>query len=171
MSILVGSFSFSGAAMKKNDWIKIKNYYIHNSISLEDLAKKFKTSYSAVRKHCYKEKWVEQREVKAAEIEQEVAEKTKQSAVDRKVAANEKHTELFDKGLKVAELLLNQYLAELQEGKKKTKASAYNLDFIMKAIANAQKGQRMSLNIVEGEGETSHEPEIMYIDGITPEDI
>lgn len=151
--------------MKKNDWIKIKNYYIHHEISLEELAKKYKVTYSAVRNHCYKEKWVELKKEKQTEIEQEVAEKTKKSVVDKKVAANEKHNELYNKGLEVAELLLNQYLAELHEGKKKTKASAYNLDFIMKAIANAQKGQRLSLNI-DKEDVGDVEPEVRIINGL-----
>lgn len=151
--------------MRKNDWIKIKNYYIHHSISLEDLAKKYKVSVSSVNKHCRLEKWVDQKEAKEQEIDREVAEKTKKSVVDRKVQANEKHNELFDKGLEVAELLLNQYLAELKEGKKKTKASAYNLDFVMKAIANAQKGQRQALNIDDKDVENV-EPEVHIINGI-----
>lgn len=157
--------------MKKNDWIKIKNYYIYHEISLENLAKKFKVTYSAVRKHCFKEKWVKIKEEKATEIEQEVAERTKKSVVDRKVKANETHNELFDKGLEVAELLLNQYLDELHEGKKKTKASAYNLDFIMKAIANAQKGQRLALSIDKEDSTVDTEPEIRIINGIDLKDI
>lgn len=151
--------------MRKNDWIKIKNYYIHHEISLEDLAKKYKTSYSAVRKHCCNEKWVDLKKEKSIEIEQEVAEKTKKSVVDKKVAANEKHNELYQKGLEVAELLLDKYLTDLHEGKKKTSASAYNLDFIMKAIANAQKGQRLSLNIDKDDTKES-EPDVMIIKGL-----
>ncbi len=150
----------------RNDWIKIKNYYIHHEISLEELAKKYKVSTSAVNKHCRLEKWVEKKEEKKKEIDKEVAEKTKKSVIDKKVAANEKHNELFSKGLEVAELLLNQYLSELHEGKKKTKASAYNLDFVMKAIANAQKGQRLSLNIDKEETVTKTEPELRIINGI-----
>lgn len=156
--------------MRKNDWIKIKNFYIHHSISLEDLAKKYKVSVSSVNSHCRKGKWVALKEIKQQEIDSEVAEKTKKSVVDRKVAANEKHNELFNKGLEVAEFLLNQYLAELKEGKRKTKASAYNLDFIMKAIANAQKGQRQALNI-DNAATDNIEPEIRIINGITLNDI
>lgn len=153
----------------KNDWIKIKNYYIHHSVSLEELAKKFKVSFSAVKKHCYKEKWVDKREEKGTEIEQKVAEKTQKSVIDEKVAANKRHNELFDKSLMVAELLLNQYLTDLQSGKKKTKATAYNLDFITKAITNAQKGQRQALKIDEGTEDT--EPEIRIINGISLDEI
>lgn len=157
-------------AKMKNDWIKIKNYYIHNSISLEALAKKYKVSQSAVNKHCRLEKWVEQKEAKQQEIDKEVAEKTKKSVVDRKVAANELHNELYNKGLAVAEMLLNQYITELREGKKKTKASAYNLDFVMKAIANAQKGQRQALNI-DNEDVAAVEPEVKIISGINLKNI
>lgn len=154
----------------KNDWIKIKNYYIHHAISLEALAKKFKVSQSAVNKHCRLEGWVKLKEEKSQEIDKEVAEKTKKSVIDKKVRANELHNELFDKGLEVAELLLNQYLSELHEGKKKTKASAYNLDFVMKAIANAQKGQRLALSI-DKEDTTVEEPEVRIISGIDMQDI
>lgn len=155
----------------KNDWIKIKNYYIHHEISLEQLAKKYKVSASAVNKHCRLEKWVELKEEKRKEIDKEVSEKTKQSVIDKKVATNELHNELYSKGLEVANILLDQYLAELKEGKKKTKASAYNLDFIMKAIANAQKGQRLSLNIDKEETITNTEPEIRIIKGLDIESI
>lgn len=154
----------------KYDWIKIKNYYIHHAISLEALAKKFKVSQSVVNKHCRLEGWVKQKEEKSIEIDREVAEKTKKSVIDKKVRANELHNELFDKGLEVAELLLNQYLSELHEGKKKTKASAYNLDFVMKAIANAQKGQRLALSI-DKEDTTVEEPEVHTISGIEMKDI
>lgn len=152
-------------AKKRNDWTKIKNYYIYNPISLEALAEKFKVSVSSVNKHCREEKWVSIKEEKQQEIDRELSEKTKQSVIERKIQTNEKHNELFNKGLKVAEILLDQYLSELKEGKKKTKASAYNLDFVMKAIANAQKGQRQALNI-DDKDLGNVEPEIRVINGI-----
>jgi 4-hydroxy-L-threonine phosphate dehydrogenase PdxA len=154
----------------RNDWIKIKNYYIHHSISLEDLAKKFKLSKTIVAKHSREEGWVKLKQEKLPEIDRKVAQQTVKTIVDRKVKANERHNELFDKGLEIAELLLNQYLSELREGKKKTKASAYNLDFIMKAIANAQKGQRQALNI-DKEIAQDVEPEIRIINGINLDQI
>ena len=152
----------------RKDWIKIKNYYITHEISLEELAKKYNTSVSSVNKHCRKEKWCELKKEKCQEIDKEVAEKLTEREVDRKVQANEKHTELYNKGLEVAELLLNIYLEELKQGKKTKKATAYNLDFIMKAIANAQKGQRLSLDIGAA---ASSAPEVNYIKGITLDDI
>ena len=99
----------------KNDWIKIKNYYIHHSISLEDLAKKYKVSVSSVNKHCRLEKWVELKEAKAQEIDKKVAEKIEKSEVDRKAKTNELHNELYNKGLEVANMLLDEYIKDLKE--------------------------------------------------------
>lgn len=150
----------------RNDWIKIKNYYIHHSISLEDLAKKFKVGVSSVNKHCRLEGWVKLKEEKQQEIDKKVSEKIEKSEIDKKVKANELHTELYNKGLEVANMLLDEYIRDLREGKKKTKANAYNLDFIMKAISNAQKGQRLSLSISDKEEIEHTEPEITYIAGL-----
>lgn len=150
----------------RNDWIKIKNYYLSHEISLEELSKKYKVSTSAVNKHCRLEKWVEQKNKKKQEIDKKVSEKVINQEVDRKVQANEKHNELYNKGLEVAELLLDVYLQELKSGKKTKKASAYNLDFVMKAIANAQKGQRLSLKIDDSEDLANKEPEVFVIKGL-----
>ncbi len=156
----------------KNDWIKIKNYYIYHSISFEQLAKKFKVSIGTIKEHSRKENWLKFKEEKKTEIEQKVDQKTFELAVDKKIAANELHNELYTKGLEVAKILLDQYLNELQSDKprRKTKATAYNLDFVMKAIANAQKGQRLSLNI-EKLDTTTPEPEIRIVKGIDMEKI
>ena len=154
----------------KIDWIKLKNYYITHEISLEELSKKYKVSISVVRQRSAKEKWVEQRDKKRIEIEQKVDEKFTEQAVNRKVAANEVHNELYQKGLEVAKLILDGYLKDLKEGKKKTNANAYNMDFIMKAIANAQKGQRLCLNIGADDNVDS-QPEIKIIKGLDEDKI
>lgn len=150
----------------KNDWIKIKNYYLTHEISLESLSKKYKVSISTLAKRSANEKWSELKNEKRIEIEKKVNEKITNKEIDRKVAANEKHNELYKKGLEVAELLLNQYLEELKSGKKTKKANAYNLDFIMKAITNAQKGQRLSLKIDDNEDLGNTEPEVFIIKGL-----
>ena len=154
----------------KIDWIKLKNYYITHEISLEELSKKYKVSISVVRQHSAKEKWVEQKDKKRIEIEQKVDEKFTEQAVNRKVAANEVHNELYQKGLEVAKLILDGYLRDLKEGKKKTNANAYNMDFIMKAIANAQKGQRLCLNIGSDDN-VDNQPEIKIIKGLDEDKI
>ena len=69
-------------------------------------------------------------------------------------------------------MLLNMYMAELtdEKTKKKKLANAYNLDFVMKAIANAQKGQRQAL-CIDKENSSAEEPEIRIISGINLNDI
>lgn len=150
---------------KKYDWIKIKNYYITHEVSLAETAKKFGTSFSMMKEHSRLEQWNKLRDEKRIEIDKQVSQKITEREIDRKVKANEKHNELYEKGLEVAELLLETYLEELKSGKSK-KANAYNLDFIMKAIANAQKGQRTALNIEAKETEEKTEPEITIIEGL-----
>lgn len=152
------------------DWIKLKNYYITHEISLEELSKKYKVSISVVRQRSAREKWVEQRDKKRIEIERKTNEKFTEQAVNRKVTANEIHNELYEKGLEVAKLILDGYLKDLKEGKKKTSANAYNMDFIMKAIANAQKGQRLCLNI-GAEDSADTQPEVHIIEGLNEDKI
>lgn len=151
-----------------NDWTKIKNYYIHHNISYEKLAEKFKVSFSSVSKRGKRENWKQLKAETRKKIDKKVIEKTTESVVDEKVKANKHHTELYEKGLKVVELLLNQYLNELEnETKGKPKATAYNMDFIMKAIATAQKGQRLSLKIDDDNStDEKKEPEIAIIEGL-----
>ena len=154
----------------RKDWIKIKNYYITHDISLKEIAKKYKVGMAALSTHCSKENWVELKHKKHDEISTKTEQKITKQEVDKKVAANTLHTELYNKGLEVANILLDNYLSDLKNGVKKTKATAYNLDFIMKAIANAQKGQRLSLNIGE-EITENNEPVIHVINGVNIEDI
>ena len=155
----------------KNDWIRIKNYYTTRNISLEEIAKKFKVSISAVRKHASQEKWSELKKKKCIEIEQKVDEKITEKEIDKKVKANQLHNELYTKSLEVANRILDSYLEELSSKKKKKRlANAYNLDFITKAIANAQKGQRLALNI-ENDNIENIEPKVSFIKGFNLEDI
>ena len=126
----------------KNDWIKIKNYYLTHEISLEKLAKKFKCNPATVRKRSATENWVDLKKEKSNEIATKTEQKITECEINKKVAANTLHTELYDKGLEVVNLLLEMYMNDIKEGKKKTKASACNIDYLMSAVAKAQKGQR-----------------------------
>lgn len=149
----------------KIDWLKIKNDYILKKMSIRKLCDKYNVSLSAIRDHSRKENWVQLRKEKQHIIEEKTTQKIIESESDKRVIANDKHTELFNKGLEVAELLLDKYLDDLKTGKKKTQANAYNLDFVMKAIANAQKGQRISLKI-DTNDEADTAPEINIIEGL-----
>ena len=110
----------------RKDWAKIKSYYItHEEVSLRDIAKKYKVSESAVMEHSKAEGWVEAKEKKRIEIAAEVEQRATEKIINRKVAANELHNELYDK-----EMLLDMYMQELKnpDKRKKKLANAYNLD-------------------------------------------
>ena len=149
----------------KYDWKKIRNYYIHHNVTLEETAKKFKVSIRTLQTHSSKEKWIDAREKKREEIASKSEEIITKKEIDKKVKANELHTELYDKGLAVANLILDNYLASLLSGQKRKGATATNLDYLMSAIQKCQKGQRMSLNI-EAEDTGATEPEVMIINGL-----
>jgi len=154
----------------RTNWKTIRTYYIHHDITLEECAKKFNVNLRTMQNYSSKEKWVDLREKKREEISLKSEEKITEQAVNRKIAANEIHNELYEKGLEVAKLILEGYLRDLKEGKKKTSANAYNMDFIMKAIANAQKGQRLCLNI-GAEDSADTQPEVHIIEGLNEDKI
>ena len=154
----------------KTNWKTIRTYYIHHDITLEECAKKFNVNLRTMQNYSSKEKWVDLREKKREEISSKSEEKITEQAVNRKIAANEIHNELYQKGLEVAKLILEGYLRDLKEGKKRTNANAYNMDFIMKAIANAQKGQRLCLNI-GAEDNADSLPEVHIIKGLDEDKI
>lgn len=141
----------------KNNWKEIKNYYVHNNVTLEDCAKKFKVSLRTAQTHCSKEKWSDMREEKRAEV----AQKSEEKIVDRKVAVNEKHFELYEKALKVLELLFNN------TNKKMSPDVLYQL---VKIIREIQQGQRLCLNMGTDEGPATV-PEIRIISGLDVEKI
>lgn len=159
---------------KKRNWAKLKAEYCTTDISIRAIAKKYDIPYSTVNSRAIREKWTSQKEVVVKHIDAEVEEKVLQKAIekeiDRKVKANEFHNELYDKGLDVANMLLEKYMQDLREGKKRTGATAANLDYLMGAIQKAQKGQRMSLNI-DNNDVIDVEPEVRIISGLDTDKI
>lgn len=153
----------------RKDWIKIKNYYLTHEISLEELSKKYKVSISTLTKRSAKEKWSDLKANKRKEIETKAEEKITKQVIDEKVRANQRHNELYEKCLKVADKILDKYMTELESGKKKKKisATAYNLSFVTKSISDAQKGQRLSLHIEDVDTDViKSEPEVFVIKGL-----
>lgn len=148
----------------RKDWGKIKNYYITHEISLIELAKKYGVSNSAINEHCSKEKWVQLKQKKQREINAKVEAKLTEKEIDKRVRANELHTELYDKGINIISMILDKYEKDLKDGKKRCGATATNMDYLMSAVAKCQKGQRMSLNIDGEVGEL--EPEVAIIKGL-----
>ena len=61
--------------MAKYDWSKIKAEYIHQDITLEELAKKYNRSFSTLMKRSAKEKWNEERKIYSRKLEEKKQEK------------------------------------------------------------------------------------------------
>lgn len=156
----------------KIDWIKIKNYYITRSVSLEEIAKKFKVSMSAVKMHCREEGWVKEKENKKSEIDQTVNQKMTEKEVNRKVAENERHIELYDNGLKIVEGILRLYMQKLEiSDVNRVKVSPDALEKVFSCIEKAQKGQRLALNIGADDSEEKKDDEIKIIEGLNEDKI
>ena len=155
---------------KKRNWAKIKAEYCTTDISTRKIAKKYNIPYTTLCQRAMRERWSESKEesVKSikAEVEARVLQKAINKEIERKVKANELHNELYDKGLDVAKMLLDKYMQDLREGKKRTGATATNLDYLMGAVSKAQKGQRLSLSIDNTDTTTDKEPEIKIISGL-----
>ena len=90
---------------------------------------------------------------------------------EEKIAANEKHIELFNESLDLIQTLLEQYKDELSQGKSKPRASAYNMDLIMSAISKAQKGIRVALGMDEEGNLESNQPDVLVIEGFNEKEI
>ena len=61
--------------MAKRDWTKIKQEYIENDITLEELAKKYAVSFSTIRQKSAKEGWTTEKNIFRTKIEQKYQEK------------------------------------------------------------------------------------------------
>lgn len=155
---------------KKIDWIKIKKDYLFKNIPLRELAEKHKVSFSAVKDHCVKEKWVEQREETQRKIDTETQRKTLDTEIARNVATNEEHISLYNEGLKVVKDILKVYQIQASEGKRRGNVNPFNLEKIFSCIEKAQKGQRLALNI-DLEDTEEKEPEVFIIEGINMDKI
>jgi len=108
---------------------------------------------------------------KKKEIEERTQNKLCQRVEEEKIAANERHIQLFNESLDVIQTLLEQYKAELSQGKAKPRASAYNMDLIMSGISKAQKGLRVALGMDENGNLEINQPEVLVIEGFSEKNI
>lgn len=156
----------------KPKWDEIREYYItHPECSQKDLLKKFDITKAALNDRSAKEKWVAKREAYQADIREKVEQKTKEQEILRRVAANEKHNDMYDKLLAAASNLLEVF-EEAAETKKFNRATtAANLAYLAEVVQKAQKGQRTALNM-DDESSQDTSPQIKFVvEGITLEDI
>lgn len=152
---------------KKHDWDKYREEYIYNGLSLPDLVKKYGCALSYIGKIASKEKWVELREQKRKEIQKEVEKKSTQNEVDRRVAINEDHLELFNQGLDIVKGILEEYKefqARRKRGEEVNPVNPVFLEKLFNCMDKAQKGQRLALGCDKKETENADiEPDVKYI--------
>jgi hypothetical protein len=152
---------------KKHDWDKYREEYIYNGLSLPDLVAKYGCALSYIGKIASKENWVEQREQKRKEIKKEVERKSTQNEIDRRVAINEQHLQLFNQGLDLVVSLLEEY-KEFQErrrlGVEDKQLNPVLLEKLFNCIDKGQKGQRLALGCDnKKDDEEENTPKVFYI--------
>lgn len=155
---------------KKIDWNKIKNDYVYKNYTLRGLVDKYGCSLSQVSKHCKDENWIELREEENHKIETETQQKIRDREIARRVATNEEHIQLYNDGLEVVKNLLDVYVHQSQEKKRRGNVNPFNLEKIFACIEKAQKGQRLALSI-DKEDVTEKEPDIFVVEGINMDKI
>lgn len=151
------------------DWAKIRVLFL-KGVSLDDILKEL--SDVDVSKKSISEKMCREGiNKKKKEIEEKANKKLYERVEEEKIAANEKHIQLFNESLEIVKTLLEQYKEELSQGKAKPRASAYNMDLIMSAISKAQKGLRVALGMDEDGNLELKQPDVLVIEGFSEKDI
>ena len=149
------------------DWKKIKKEYVFGNTSLPKLSKKHNVAYSTLSMRASREKWVELKAQKQAEIEQSLIENTTKTEIAKLEKLNEIHLELYDEGIELVKSLLEDYKKHqlrVKKGELNKSLSPFNLEKIFICMEKAQRGQRLALNADKRENEqTENEPEIKYI--------
>lgn len=113
-------------------WAEAKHTYVTTEASLAEIAHKFGTSESQVRKRAAAEKWTDERNRVRTETEQKTTEKTIELVSDERAQVNAKHYELWGKVIAKLEAALEKAL-ELDE-----------IETLSKSLDRAHKGQRLA---------------------------
>lgn len=152
-----------------DDWAKIRVLFL-KGISLDDILKEL-PEVDVTKKSISEKMCREGLNKKKKEIEEKANKKLYERLEEEKIAANERHIELFNDSLDLIKTLLEQYKDELAQGKSKPRASAYNMDLIMSAITKAQKGLRVALGMDEDGNLEGNQPDVLVIEGFSERDI
>ncbi len=152
-----------------DDWAKIRVLFL-KGVSLDDILKEL-PEVEVSKKSISEKMCREGINKKKREIEEKANKKLYERVEEEKIAANEKHIQLFNDSLEIVKTLLEQYRDELSQGKAKPRASAYNMDLIMSAISKAQKGLRVALGMDEEGNLELKQPDVLVIEGFNEKDI
>ena len=129
------------STIPESDWDAIRTAYISSSISIRELAEKYKCSPDALEKRAYTQGWSEQRR----KISAEVLAKAEAEITERRAKELSAYNE---QDLQVAKAIRSQiakHIAEAMESK--TLLSAKDLKTLVSAAADAQKIGRLALGV------------------------
>lgn len=149
----------------KVDWLKAKEDYMLHSLSIRDIAEKYKVSTTSVAKHSREENWVKAKQEKLQEIETKVIQKKTESEIERRLKANEEHNRLYEESAEVINWLLEEFKRAKTNKKKKPNSIAFALEKTLNCIEKVQKGQRLALKIDVNDDEDT-EPEVFVIENL-----
>lgn len=142
--------NINGVKMSVTQRNKImKNKYIYEDISLQDLAKEFNMSYQTVRCLSSKEKWKDEKEKIIAQLKEDIDQQTYDVYLAAGVDINMQYHALWQQLYAKA-----THMLETEEGlvnAKTGKLDVYRLNQLADVIAKAQQGQQFTSGLLSKE--------------------
>ena len=142
--------NINGVKMSVTQRNKImKNKYIYEDISLQDLAKEFNMSYQTVRCLSSKEKWKDEKEKIIAQLKEDIDKQTYDVYLAAGVDINMQYHALWQQLYAKA-----THMLETEEGLvngKTGKLDVYKLNQLADVIAKAQQGQQFTSGLLSKE--------------------
>ena len=142
--------NINGVKMSVTQRNKImKNKYIYEDISLQDLAKEFNMSYQTVRCLSSKEKWNDEKEKIIAQLKEDIDQQTYDVYLAAGVDINMQYHALWQQLYQKA-----THMLETEEGlvnAKTGKLDVYRLNQLADVIAKAQQGQQFTSGLLSKE--------------------
>ena len=142
--------NINGVKMSVTQRNKImKNKYIYEDISLQDLAKEFNMSYQTVRCLSSKEKWKDEKEKIIAQLKEDIDKQTYDVYLAAGVDINMQYHALWQQLYTKA-----THMLETEEGLvngKTGKLDVYKLNQLADVIAKAQQGQQFTSGLLSKE--------------------
>ena len=142
--------NINGVKMSVTQRNKImKNKYIYEDISLQDLAKEFNMSYQTVRCLSSKEKWKDEKEKIIAQLKEDIDKQTYDVYLAAGVDINMQYHALWQQLYAKA-----THMLETEEGLvngKTGKLDVYRLNQLADVIAKAQQGQQFTSGLLSKE--------------------
>lgn len=142
--------NINGVKMSVSQRNKImKNKYIYEDISLQDLAKEFNMSYQTVRCLSSKEKWKDEKDKIVAQLKEDIDKQVYDvylaAGVDINMQYHALWQDLYNKAV---------YMLQTEEGLvngKTGKLDVYRLNQLADVIAKAQQGQQFTSGLLSKE--------------------